>query len=64
MEQVLLVRQERNKDMAKVIIEVGSTVTKVDLYDGEKVKRIKEKTIFFKKIIAKIKKLVKMTLKN
>ena len=33
----------------KVIIEVGSTVTKVDLYDGEKVENVEEKTIWFKK---------------
>lgn len=42
--------------MEKIIIEVGSTVTKIDKYDGELVKRIKEITIFFKKIILKIKK--------
>ena len=35
--------------MEKVIIEVGSTVTKVDLYDGSNIKRIHEKTILFKK---------------
>ncbi len=35
--------------MKKVIIEVGSTVTKVDLYDGSDIKRIYEKTILFKK---------------
>ena len=35
--------------MEKVIIEAGSTVTKVDLYDGKDIKRIGEKTILFKK---------------
>ena len=35
--------------MEKIIIEVGSTVTKVDLYDGEDIKRLEEKTILFKK---------------
>lgn len=35
--------------MEKLIIEVGSTVTKVDLYDGEKVENVEEKTIWFKK---------------
>ncbi len=35
--------------MDRIIIEVGSTVTKVDKYDGKTVERIQEKTIFFKK---------------
>lgn len=35
--------------MEKIIIEVGSTVTKVDLYDGQKVTRLENVTIFFKK---------------
>lgn len=35
--------------MNKIIIEVGSTVTKVDKYDGNKMERIDEFTIFFKK---------------
>lgn len=35
--------------MDKIIIEVGSIVTKVDKYDGKDVERIKEVTIFFKK---------------
>ena len=35
--------------MEKVIIEVGSTNTKVDLFDGENIKRIDCITIFFKK---------------
>ena len=33
----------------KIIVEVGSTNTKIDLYDGNEVKRIEEITIFFKK---------------
>ncbi len=43
--------------MNKIIVEVGSTVTKIDKYDGEKVKRIQEKTIFFKKHYQEDKKL-------
>lgn len=35
--------------MDKIIIEVGSTVTKVDKYDGKTMERIDEFTIFFKK---------------
>ena len=35
--------------MDKVIIEVGSTCTKVDLFDGEEINRIKTETIEFKK---------------
>lgn len=35
--------------MDKIIIEVGSTVTKVDKYDGNIMERINELTIFFKK---------------
>lgn len=35
--------------MEKIIIEVGSTVTKVDKYNGEIMERIEEITIFFKK---------------
>ena len=34
--------------MEKIIIEVGSTVTKIDKYDGNKVTRLDEITIFFK----------------
>ena len=45
---MLLVLQVQNS-MDKIIIEVGSTVTKVDKYDGKQVKRLKEITIFFKK---------------
>lgn len=35
--------------MEKIIIEVGSTATKIDKFDGNDVTRIKEVTIFFKK---------------
>lgn len=35
--------------MKKYYVEVGSTVTKVDSYDGHKITREKEATIFFKK---------------
>ncbi len=35
--------------MEKVIIEVGSTNTKIDIYDGKEVKRLDEITILFKK---------------
>ena len=35
--------------MNKIIVEVGSTVTKADEYDGKILNRIGEKTIFFKK---------------
>lgn len=35
--------------MNKIIIEVESTNTKIDIYDGEKIKRLEEITILFKK---------------
>lgn len=35
--------------MNKIIVEVGSTNTKIDIFDGENVKRLDELTIFFKK---------------
>ena len=35
--------------MYKIIVEVGSTCTKIDKFDGENIERIEEKTIFFKK---------------
>lgn len=35
--------------MNKIIIEVGSTNTKIDIYDGKEVKRLDELTILFKK---------------
>lgn len=43
--------------MEKIIIEVGSTCTKVDLYDGEKVERIGNHTIEFKRNYKKENKL-------
>ncbi len=43
--------------MNKIIIEVGSTVTKVDKYDGETVERLEEKTIFFKRHYSEDKKI-------
>lgn len=41
----------------KVIIEVGSTNTKIDLFDGEKVKRLESVTIEFKRHFKKENKL-------
>lgn len=35
--------------MDKIIVEVGSTCTKIDKYDGNAIKRLEEKTIQFKK---------------
>ena len=35
--------------MEKLIIEVGSTCTKVDLFDGKEINRIKTETIEFKR---------------
>lgn len=35
--------------MKKIIIEVGSTNTKIDIYDGQNIKRLNELTILFKK---------------
>jgi len=35
--------------MKKIIVEVGSTCTKVDLYNGQELKKLKGKTIWFKK---------------
>ena len=43
--------------MEKIIIEVGSTCTKVDMYDGEKVNRIGNYTIEFKRNYKKENKL-------
>lgn len=34
--------------MEKIIVEVGSTNTKIDIYDGKEVRRLDEVTIFFK----------------
>ena len=39
--------------MSKVIVEVGSTNTKIDLYDGKTIKRLEEITITFKKNYSK-----------
>lgn len=35
--------------MNKIIIEVGSTCTKVDKYDGSNIEKLEGKTIQFKK---------------
>ncbi len=35
--------------MKKIIVEVGSINTKIDIYDGKDVKRLEEVTIFFKR---------------
>lgn len=43
--------------MNKIVIEVGSTVTKVDLYDGEKITRLENCAIWFKKNFKKENKL-------
>lgn len=43
--------------MKKLIIEVGSTSTKVDLFDGQKINRIKTETIEFKRNYKKENKL-------
>lgn len=43
--------------MKKVIIEVGSTCTKVDLFDGQEINRIKTETIEFKRNYKKENKL-------
>lgn len=45
--------------MKKVIIEVGSTCTKVDLFDGQEINRIKTETIEFKRNYKKENKLDK-----
>lgn len=43
--------------MKKIIVEVGSTVTKFDKYDGKNIERIGSKTIEFKKNYKKDNKL-------
>ena len=43
--------------MYKIIVEVGSTCTKVDKFDGKNIKRLEEKTIQFKKHYNEDKKL-------
>ena len=35
--------------MNKIIVEVGSTCTKIDQFDGENIKKLEGKTIQFKK---------------
>ncbi len=44
--------------MEKIIIEVGSTNTKIDKYTGEKIERLEEITIFFKKNYTENKKIL------
>lgn len=41
--------------MNKIIVEVGSTCTKIDQFDGENIKNWKEKQYNSKNIIMKIK---------
>ena len=43
--------------MKKIVVEVGSTCTKVDCYDGEKIEHIKTLPIEFKKNYKKENKL-------
>ena len=43
--------------MKKIIIEVGSTCTKIDLYDGNEIKRLNTVTIQFKRNYSKANKL-------
>ena len=43
--------------MDKIIVEVGSTCTKVDKFNGKNIERLKEKTIQFKKHFNEDKKL-------
>ena len=43
--------------MNKIIVEVGSTCTKVDKFNGKNIKRLAEKTIQFKKHYHEEKKL-------
>ena len=35
--------------MNKIIVEVGSTCTKIDMYDGENIKKLENLVIQFKK---------------
>ncbi len=44
--------------MEKIIIEVGSTVTKIDKFNGEIIERLDEITIFFKKNYVENKKIL------
>ncbi len=50
--------------MKKLIIEVGSTCTKIDEFDGKNVKRLDEITIFFKKNYNEDKKIRESDLKK
>ena len=50
--------------MEKLIIEVGSTCTKVDLFDGQEINRIKTETIEFKRNYKKENKLDKKNVKK
>jgi len=50
--------------MKKIIIEVGSTNTKIDLYDGTKVNRLEEITILFKKHYKENGKLLKQDIEK
>ena len=43
--------------MDKIIVEVGSTCTKIDKFNGKNIERIEEKTIQFKKHYNEDKKL-------
>lgn len=43
--------------MKKIVVEVGSTCTKIDVYDGKKIKRLDSVTIQFKKNYSKGNKL-------
>ena len=45
--------------MEKIIIEVGSTVTKIDKFEDGKVERLGDKTILFKKNYSSDKKIKK-----
>lgn len=45
--------------MEKIIIEVGSTNTKIDIYNGDEIKRLEELTILFKDNYKKNKKIIK-----
>jgi hypothetical protein len=51
------IKQSGGNDMKKLIIEVGSTCTKLDEINDEEIKRIKDVTIEFKRHFNKTKKL-------
>lgn len=50
--------------MEKIIVEIGSTCTKIDKFNGEKVERLKEKAIQFKKHYNEDKKLRESDIKE